>query len=156
VFGDYEGYREVEGAFVQGNAPTEVLRGQLLRAVPAYKLVLDTFPLPNQPTDTGARVGLFSAAKAARRVDDHYDVKGDILFTSNSRLAVSFNHGDPYRSVPRIFLDDDRAWINTLNRTSVSYTLTRTPWVSETRFGYTKAIQVRTDGFFSQKDPNNS
>ncbi len=155
VFGDYEGYREAEGAFVQGNVPTEALRAQLLRAVPAYKLSLDAFPLPNQSTDPGARVGLFSAAKGARRIDDHYDVKADVLFTANSRLAVTFNHGDPFRSVPRIFLDDDRAWINSLNRTSISYTLSKTPWVSETRFGYTRAIQVRTDGFFSHKDPAN-
>ncbi|MGH8247973.1 MAG: carboxypeptidase regulatory-like domain-containing protein, partial [Gammaproteobacteria bacterium] len=155
LYGDYEGYREVEGAFVQGNVPTEALRAQLLAAVPAYKLSLDAFPLPNQPTAAGATVGLFSAAKGARRVDDHYDAKGDVLFTQNSRLAVTFNHGDPFRSTPRIFIDDDRAWINTLNRVAISYTLSRPAWVSESRFGFTRAIQVRTDGFFGKKDPNN-
>ncbi len=155
LFGAYEGYREVEGAFVQGNVPTDALRAQLLRAVPAYKLSLDAFPLPNQATGSGATVGLFSAAKAARRDDDHYDVKGDVLLTPNGRLALTFNHGNPFRSVPRIFLDDDRAWINSLNRASISYTLSKAAWVSETRFGYTRAIQVRTDGFFSRKDPDN-
>jgi len=155
IFGTYEGYREVEGAFVQGNVPTEALRAQLLRAVPAYRLSLDAFPLPNRATDPAARVGLFSAAKGARRDDDHYDVKGDVLLTPNGRLAATFNHGDPFRSTPRIFFDDDRVWINTLNRASISYTLSKAALVSETRFGYTRAIQIRTDGFFSRKDPDN-
>lgn len=150
----YEGYREVEGAFVQGNVPTEGVRQQMLRAVPAYRIALDAFPLPNQPTSPNATVGLYSAAKAGRRVDDHYDGKIDVLLTSNTRLAGTYNHGDPYRSVPRIFFDDDRAWINSLNRASLSYTVSRPAWVSETRFGYTRAIQVRTDGLFSRKDPN--
>ncbi len=155
-FGAYEGYREVEGAFVQGNVPTEALRAQMLRAVPAYRLTLDAFPVPNQATGPNATVGLFSAAKGARRVDDHYDGKVDVLLTSNSRLAATYNHGDPFRSTPRIFFDDDRAWINSLNRASVSYTWSKPAWVSETRFGYTRAIQVRTDGLFSRKDPNNT
>jgi hypothetical protein len=93
IFGDYEGYREREGAFVQGNVPTDSLRAQLLAAVPAYKMTLDAFPSPNQPTAPNATVGLFSAAQAGRRDDDHLDLKGDILFTSTSRLAVTFNHG---------------------------------------------------------------
>ena len=155
IFGAYEGYREVEGAFVQGNVPTESFRGQLLQAVPAYKLSLDAFPLPNQPVQPGARVGLYSAAKAARRDDDHFDVKTDVLVTPNSRFAVTYNHGDPFRSTPRIFFDDDRAWINSLDRASVSYTLSNAAWVSESRFGYTRAIQVRTDGLFGRKDPDN-
>jgi len=155
IFGAYEGYREVEGAFVQGNVPTEGVRAQMLRAVPAYKLALDVFPLPSQPTGPAAIVGLYSAAKAARRDDDHYDLKGDVLLTSSSRLAATFNHGDPFRSIPRIFVDDDRVWINSLNRVSISYTLSKAALVSETRFGYTRAIQIRTDGFFSRKDPDN-
>ncbi len=155
LFGAYEGYREVRGAFVQGNVPTEALRAQLLSAVPAYKLSLDAFPLPNQPTGPGASVGLFSAAKGERLHDNHYDAKGDVLFTPNSRLAVTFNHGNPFRSIPRIFIDDDRAWINGVNRVSISYTLSKVAWVSETRFGYTRAVQTRTDGFFGRKDPNN-
>lgn len=155
ILGAYEGYREVEGQFVQGNVPTESLRSQLLRAVPEYRLSLDAFPLPNQPTSPTARVGLFSAAKRAVRDDDHVDAKGDLMLTPLSRLAVTFNHGTPFRSIPRIFLEDDRAWINSLNRLSISHTLSNPGWVSETRFGYTRATQVRTDGFFSRKDPNN-
>src|SRR5215510_11917032 len=156
LFGVYEGYRESEAAFVQGNVPTESLRSQLLAAVPSYKITLDAFPLPNQLTAPNATVGLFAAAKAGRRIDDHYDAKGDILFNSNSRLAVTFNHGSPYRTIPSIFLDNDRFWTNSLNRLSIGHTLSKVRLVSETRFGYTRATQTRGDAFFNHKDPNRS
>ncbi len=155
IFGDYEGYREVEGAVVSGNVPTEATRAQMLAAVPAYKLALDAFPLPNQATSPNAIVGLYRTAKPGTRRDNHYDAKGDVLLSSSRRLAVTYNHGNPYRSTPRIFLDDDRAWINSLDRVGISFTMNKVALVSETRFGYTRATQVRTDGFFGHKDPNN-
>jgi outer membrane receptor protein involved in Fe transport len=154
VFGDYEGYREVEGAFVQGNVPTQALRTQLLNAVPAYKLALDALPLPNRPT-SDPMVGLYTNAKGATRRDNHFDWRGDILLTSTSRLAVTYNRGRPIRTVPRYYIDDDRAWYNTLDRITGSYTVGRTGWVSETRFGLNRTIADRTDGFFSKLDPDN-
>ncbi|PYS48343.1 MAG: hypothetical protein DMG13_25710, partial [Acidobacteria bacterium] len=154
IFGDYEGYREVEGAFVQGNVPTQALRTQLLNAVPNYKLALDAFPLPNQPT-SDAMVGLYASAKGAIRRDNHFDWRGDILLTSTSRLAVTYNRGRPVRTVPRYYIDDDRAWYNTLDRITGSYTVGRTGWVSETKFGLNRTIADRTDGFFSKLDPDN-
>lgn len=156
IFGDYEGYREREGSFVQGNVPTDALRAQLLAAVPAYKMTLDAFPSPNQPVAPNAIVGLFSAAKASKRDDDHVDLKGDVLFSAASRLAVTFNHGTPLRNIPSIYADNDRFWTNSLNRFSISQTITKARFVSETRFGYTRATQVRGDAFFNHKDPNKS
>jgi outer membrane receptor protein involved in Fe transport len=153
VFGDYEGYREVEGAFIQGNVPTQALRTQLLNAVPAYKLALDAFPLPNQPTSDDM-VGLYASAKGAIRRDNHFDLRGDILLTSTSRLAVTYNRGRPVRTVPRYYIDDDRAWYNTLDRITAAYTVGRAGWVSETKFGLNRTIADRTDGFFSKLDPD--
>jgi len=155
VFGDYEGYREVEGAFVQGNVPTQALRTQLLTAVPAYKLALDAFPLANQPGGD-AMVGLYASAKGATRKDNHFDARGDILVTSTSRLAVTYNRGRPVRTVPRYYIDDDRAWYNTLDRITGSYTVGRAGWVSETRFGLNRTVADRTDGFFSKLEPENA
>ena len=154
IFGAYEGYREVEGSFVQGNVPTQAVRTQLLNAVPAYKLSLDAFPLPNQPTAPNAIVGLFADAKRAIRRDNHIDLKGDIQLTSSSRLAATYNHGRPVRTTPRVFIDDDRAWTNTMERFSVSNTISKVGWISETRFGFNRTTQLRSDDFFSKKDPN--
>ncbi len=154
LFGDYEGYREREGVFVQGNVPTDALRAQLLAAVPAYKMTLDAFPSPNQPFAPNAIVGIYSTSRAGRRDDDHVDAKGDVLFTANSRLAVTYNHGVPLRIIPSIFVDNDRFWTNNLDRFSIGHTLTKARLVSETRFGYTRATQTRGDAFFNQKDPS--
>jgi outer membrane receptor protein involved in Fe transport len=155
VFGDYEGYREVGGSFVQNSVPTQALRTQLLNAVPAYKLALDAFPLPNQPGGN-AMVGLYASAKSAIRRDNHFDARGDILLTSTSRLAVTYNRGRPVRTTPRIYIDDDRAWYNTLDRVTASYTVGRAGWVSETRFGVNRTVADRTDGFFSKLEPENA
>ncbi len=154
VFGIYEGYRESEGAFVRGNVPTEAFRQQMLAAVPAYKFGLDRLPLPNSATEPGAIVGLFTSAKPAVRRDNHFDVRGDILLTSTGHLAVTYNRGRPFRSIPRVDIDNERVWINSLDRLAASYIISKTGWVSETRFGYNRTLQDRTDGFFSLRDPN--
>jgi hypothetical protein len=156
IFGDYEAYRVVEGQLVQGNAPTQTLRTQLLNAVPDYKYALDAFPLPNQPTAPGALVGLFQTAKGALWHDNHFDFHGDVLLTPNSRLSVIYNRGTPVRTTPRYYIKDSRSWLNTMNRVGLSYTLSKVNWVFETKFGFNKAIQVRTDEFYSQLNPNQS
>ena len=99
-------------------------------------------------------VGLFSASQAGKRDDDHIDAKGDVLFTSNSRLAVTYNHGIPLRIIPSIYLDNDRFWNNNLDRLQHQPYDNQGAFVSETRFGYTRAIQTRGDAFFNHKDPS--
>lgn len=155
VFGIYEGYRQSEGAFVRGNVPTQAFRQQMLAAVPAYRLPLDGLPLPNSPTAPDAIVGLFTAAKPALRRDNHFDVRGDILLTSSSRLTATYNRGRPFRSIPRVDIDNDRVWINSLDRFTVNYIISRPGWVSETRFGYNRTLQDRTDGRYSLRAPDN-
>lgn len=157
VFGDYEGYRKSESQFVQGNVPTQEVRSELLAAVPAYKLALDAFPLPNQPVAPGATVGLFETTKRATRSDNHLDLKGDLLLTQSSRLSLTYSRGRPFRLVPRYFIGDDRTWLNTLDRGTVSFVTGGTSWTSETRFGYNNTLQDRLDQFFdNNKDPNTS
>src|SRR5262249_5270423 len=86
VFGDYEGYRLSESSFVQGNVPTATARDQLINAVPDYKLALQAFPFPNQPVSPDAAVGTFATTQRAIRRDNHFDARGDIVLTSNSRV----------------------------------------------------------------------
>lgn len=154
VFGDYEGYRYSESSFVQGNVPTQIQRQQLLNAVPEYQLSLQALPLPNQPTEPGAPVGLYASTSAARRKDNHVDVKGDIVLTDTSRLSLSYNHGEPYRTIARYYIDDPRLYFNSLNRGVASFTTSGSNWTSETRFGYNRTIQDRLDLFFDLIDPN--
>jgi outer membrane receptor protein involved in Fe transport len=153
VFGDYEGYRQSQSSFVQGNVPTALVREQLLNAVPDYQLALQAFPLPNQPTAPGALVGSFATTKRAIRTDNHYDLKGDIVLTTNSRLAITYSHGSPYRLIPNYTIDNARIYFNEMDRGNVSYITGGTNWTSETRFGYNRTIQDRIDEFFNLVDP---
>ncbi len=154
IFGDYEGYRQSNSSFVEGNVPTQMVRDQLLRAVPNYKLALQAFPLPNSPTAPDAQVGDFSATKREIHTDDHFDVRGDIVLTNNSRLTMTYNHGTPYWLIPRYYIDDPRTYLNNLDRGSISYLTGGSSWTSEARFGYNRTIQDRLDQFFTLIDPN--
>jgi carboxypeptidase family protein/TonB-dependent receptor-like protein len=154
VFGDYESYRRSEDSFVEGNVPTAAVRDQLLNAVPAYQLALQAFPLPNSPTAPGDTVGDFSTTQPQIRKDNHYDLKGDIVIRSNSRLTVTYNHGSPYYEIPRYFINDPRIYENSLNRGSVSYVTGGSRWTSETRYGYDRTIQDRLDQFFTLVAPD--
>jgi outer membrane receptor protein involved in Fe transport len=154
IFGDYEGYRYSESSFVQGNVPTQAIRDRLLAAVPEYNLALQAFPLPNQPTAPDATVGLFATTRAAERRDNHYDLKGDINLSDSSRLSITYNRGQPYRTIARYFIDDPRLYLNDLNRGNVSYTTGGAAWTSEMHFGYNRTIQDRLDQFFTNIDPN--
>lgn len=156
IFGDYEGYRQSQSSFVQGNVPTAMIREQLLRAVPDYELALQGFPLPNQPTAPNATVGTFAATKRALRTDNHYDAKGDIVLTTNSRLAVTYSRGTPYRLIPAVTIDNPRIFVNQMDRGNVSYITGGAAWTSETRFGYNRTIQDRIDNFFNLVDPKQS
>jgi hypothetical protein len=156
AFGDYEGYRLSAASFVQGNVPTQAIRDQLQSAVPDYKLALQAFPLPNQPVAPGATVGTYAATSREIRTDNHFDAKGDIVLTSNSRLSISYNRGEPYRLIPRYYVDDPRTYINSLNRGAVSYLTGGGSWTSETRFGYNRTLQDRLDQFFTLIDPKQS
>ena len=124
--------------------------------MPDYQLALQAFPLPNQPTAPGATVGTYAATDREIRTDNHFDVKGDIVLTSNSRLSISYNRGEPYRLIPRYYIDDPRTYVNSLNRGSVSYLTGGGNWTSETRFGYNRTLQDRLDRFFTLIDPKQS
>jgi outer membrane receptor protein involved in Fe transport len=156
IFGDYEGYQKSQDQFVEGNVPTAATRQMLLTAVPAYKLALDQYPLPNNGTiKPGSYVGDYSATKRMLQSDNHVDVKGDVMLTSISRLSVSFSRGNPYELSPRIFVSDDRVWTNPVYRGNVSFITGGPQWTSETRFGYNRPDQSRLDGYFALKDSNN-
>lgn len=158
VFGVYEGYRDRAFSVVQENVPTPRLRNDMLAGTPSYKLLLDYLPLPNQPYAATADVGLYRDSRTAQRDDNHADVKTDWRITDTNNLSFSYSRGRPYQLVPRHYIDgtndrDFRVWNE---RGTVSYTMGRAAWTSETRFGYNLADTGRFDRFFfEQKEPGN-
>lgn len=154
IFGTYEGYRRTEDIFVQGNVPTQSIRDQMLAAVPDYQLVLAAIPLPSVPVEPGATVGRFEAVKEEILRDNHVDLKGDWVVSPNSRVSVSYTHGEPYRSVPRFHIDNNRTWTNSMDRANISFITGGATWTSESRFGWNDTIQDRIDEFFNRIGPN--
>lgn len=157
-FTDYEGYRENAFTVVQGTVPTQQVRDTLLAAVPSYNLVLSWMPLPNQPTAANATTGTFLAAKTAHNSDNHVDAKGDILLTDSSRLSLTYARGRPHSDVPAIYTNDicENIISTTQERGTLSFTIGRASWTSESRFGYSVADYYRDDPFYNQFNPAKS
>jgi len=154
-FADYEGYRQSITQVISGTVPTPGFRDQLITAIPAYATPLKVLPLPNQsyaPTDDTA---LYIGAGAQAANDNHVDVKGDIRVTNNSNLSLTYTHGRPDLTTPRIFLDqsNDQVYHGYTERGTASYVVGAASWTSETRFGYNLNDMSRVDAYFNQGIP---
>ncbi len=101
-FGTYEGYRQAAFATLSGNVPTKEFRDQAEAAVPAYKIFLDRFPLPTQPTAPGSAVGLFFGANSNRASENHGVARVDYIISPNDRLAVRYTRSRPSQLIPRV------------------------------------------------------
>ncbi|MFL6450675.1 MAG: TonB-dependent receptor domain-containing protein [Bryobacteraceae bacterium] len=147
-FADYEGYRQSITQVVSGTVLTPNFRQTLLTAVPAYSHALEGVPLPNQPFASGADLGLYIGSGQQANTDNHFDAKGDIHLTSNSNLSLSYTHGRPYQSTPRIFSNNPQVYHGFIDRGTANYITGGPSWTSETRFGYNLNDMDRTDAYF--------
>ena len=151
-FADYEGYRQSVTQVVSGTVPTPTFRQQIITAVPAYAVPLAVTPLPNQSYAPTADTALYITGRAQTASDNHVDVKGDIRLTNTSNLALTYAHGRPELTTPRIFTDgaNDQAYHGFTERGTASYVFGRAAWTSETRFGYNLNDMDRTDAYLRQ------
>jgi outer membrane receptor protein involved in Fe transport len=155
AFGVYEGYRERAFQAVTGNVPSARLRDEMLRAVPAYKLWLDTVPLPNQPlASPTAPTGAFVGAGSLKNDDNHFLIKPDVRITDWATASVTWTRFRPYREEPRVQAVNSRQFTGVTDRWTASATLFRSRWTSESRYGYNKNVVDRLDAIFNIKDPN--
>jgi outer membrane receptor protein involved in Fe transport len=149
-FADYEGYRQSITQVLSGTVPTAEFRKELLAAVPVYATALEDLPLPNQSYAPGAESALYVTGGAQTAHDNHIDVKGDIHLTNMSNLALTYTHGRPVLTTPRIFLNNanDQVYHGFTERGTASYITGGASWTSETRFGYNLNDMDRTDAYF--------
>lgn len=152
-FGVYEGYREAAFQPVSGNVPSERLRRDMLARVPAYKLFLDTLPLPNQPTSPTAATGFFQGAGSLRSNDNHIVLKPDIRISDHATFSMTYTRDRPARMIPRVSPVNFRQFTGETDRYTANFTTFRTRWSSETRYGYNWNAVSRLDGLFDVKDP---
>lgn len=150
----YEGYRERAFQSVSGNVPTERLRADMLRAVPAYKLFLDTLPLPNQPHNPAGQTGQYIGAGSLKNADNHMVIKPDWRISDNMSASVTVTRFRPTRSQPRVQAVNSREFTGVTDRVSGIFTYFRNRWTSESRYGYNKNVVDRLDAIFNVKDPN--
>jgi len=150
----YEGYRERAFAAVSGNVPTERLRNDMIRAVPAYKTFLDTLPLPNQPHNLAGATGQFIGAGSLKNEDNHMVIKPDWRISDSMSASVTVTRFRPTRSQPRVQAINSREFTGVTDRVSAIYTYFKSRWTSESRYGYNKNVVDRLDAIFNVKDPN--
>ncbi|MBM3736679.1 MAG: TonB-dependent receptor [Acidobacteria bacterium] len=150
----YEGYRERAFAAVSGNVPTERLRNDMLRAVPAYKTFLDTLPLPNQPHNTAGTTGQFIGAGSRKNTDNHMVIKPDWRISDSMSASVTFTRFRPTAEQPRVQPINSRQFTGVTDRVSAIFTYFKSRWTSESRYGYNKNVVDRLDAIFNVKDPN--
>src|SRR5689334_5010367 len=105
IFADYEGYRQSVTQVVSGTVPTPEFRQQITTAVPAYATPLQVIPLTNQSYASGADTALYITGAAQTANDNHVDVKSDIRLTNMSNLSLTYTHGRPDLTTPRIFVN---------------------------------------------------
>jgi outer membrane receptor protein involved in Fe transport len=155
IFADYEGYRQSVTQVVSGTVPTPEFRQQITAAVPAYGTPLEVMPLPNQSYAPGADTALYITGAAQTAHDNHVDVKSDIRLTNMSNLSLTYTHGRPDLTTPRIFLNNsnDQAYHGFTERGTASYVIGGPTWTSETRSGYNLNDMDRTDAYLSQGIP---
>lgn len=124
AFGVYEGYRERAFAPVQGNVPSQRLRDDMLRAVPAYKLWLDTVPLPNQPlASPSAPTGVFVGAGSLKNEDNHFIIKPDALISDWATASLTWTRFRPIREEPRVQSVNSRRFQGVTDRLTANVTL---------------------------------
>ena len=126
-FADYEGYRQSVTQVVSGTVPTPNFRQQIVTAVPAYAVPLQVTPLPNQSYSPAADTALYIAGRAQTATDNHVDVKGDIRLTDTSNFALTYSHGRPDLTTPRIFINGaQRSGLSRIHRSRNSQLRLRT------------------------------
>jgi len=73
-----------------------------------------SLPLANQPIAAG-KSGNFCHHQNRCPQRRSLRRQGDYVVSDNSRLSLSFNHGVPYRTIPRYFIDDRSTYYNELD-----------------------------------------
>jgi outer membrane receptor protein involved in Fe transport len=154
VFGAYEAYRQRSFQPVQAEVPTALLRGQMLAAVPDYKIILDGYPLPNQPFAANALSGRYLGAASAAADTNHLVVRPDLWLSSRMRLSATYVRDNPGEIVPSPLLFGPQTFDGNLDRVTVTLSTFGPRWSSESRVGWNRADRTRIDGIYEKQDPS--
>ena len=134
--------------------PTQQTRDRILAAlpIPETKIVMDTFPAPNEAIN--ADIGRIVIAKPRTRRDDTLLVKGDVL-VGGGNLSTTFSRMRPETVNPSIYvgIGNDQRFLNEQDRIASQFVLARSNWTSETRVGWNRSELNRLNDFWNAIDP---
>jgi outer membrane receptor protein involved in Fe transport len=106
-------------------------------------------PLPNQPYDPAALTGNYIGNGSQSGNDNIATVKGDILLSGNSSLALTYSRGRPFATNPRVSPVNPITWDGMQERGTANFITGGAAWTSETRFGYNYNHLSRNDGYWT-------
>jgi outer membrane receptor protein involved in Fe transport len=151
----YEGYRLRSAVDTNPTVPTPYFRDILTNSLPQadIKLLLDHYPLPNQPHAPTDLIGRFIGPGALENNDDHIDVKGNLLLGSGN-LSVTYFGGSPDQIRAAATPGNPQFTLATTRRLSGNYVLAKGKWTSSTRIGYNYAFFERIDKLWYSRDPH--
>ncbi|MBI4471835.1 MAG: TonB-dependent receptor, partial [Acidobacteria bacterium] len=156
-FGAYEGYRQRTTVPLEPTVPTPYFRSILQRYLPypETKLVLDMYPLPNEPYGETDLLARWVGPGARINDDDHVDAKIDYLIR-NGMFSLTFAYGHPTQVRPSSNPLDPQSFKTSAQRANASYSTSwgGGKWTSLTRAGYNRNHADRVDESWYLRDPN--
>ena len=102
LFAGWEAPRVRGGAQITGNVPTELLRGQMLAANPAYKALLDLEPLPNVAGIGNAQIGLNRHSGVFSNDEVSMTARADYHLSAADSFFVRYSFLNSNASAPSI------------------------------------------------------
>ena len=134
---------------MSGTVPTPNFRQTLLTAVPAYA------SCPGRRSASQPTFCVRSRCRPLHRFRRNRatptttsTARATFDLTNNSNLTLSYTHGRPYQSTPRIYSNNPQVYHGFIERGTANYITGGPSWTSETRFGYNLNDMDRTDRYF--------
>jgi hypothetical protein len=154
-FAAYEGYRQRTTIASTPTVPTPLFRNILLTSLPfpETKLVLDYYPLPNQPYAEGDLLARWIGAGERKNDDDHVDFKIDYM-VGGGTFSLSFTGSHPSQTKAQDQPLDPQVFTTSSQRAAATYVKGWGRWTSSTRAGYNRNWAERIDKFWYVRDPN--
>lgn len=143
-FFTYEGYRMSNQSIQTGQVPTQAFRDSVIRALPAYKAVLDLFPQPTEPIANNVNLGLFRGQRPTTAQDNHLVARGDWRLTDNDSFTIRYIRDTPRNVQPR-YMENPRRFEGLTNSVNANWIHGSATWTNEARFGNNRNTTDRVD-----------
>jgi len=150
----YEGYRQRTTVATTPIVPTPYFRDIMMRSLPfpETKIMLDYYPLPNQPYAPTDLLARWIGSGVRQNDDDHVDFKTDYL-VGGGNFYLTFSGGHPYQVNANLQPLDPLIVNVKARRASANYVIGRGRWTSSTRAGYNQNFQNKYEKLWLEKNP---